>query len=163
MKSLGTAAALTAVLLMLGCDPVPVQTNGPPPSETTNASADVDHAAAPPAEDQVAEDVHADPPETEREVLAVGADKRGRNYGGGVITEPIKQYFGVQQRIQLMNLKRAMDLYKAGHNNKLPATHEAFMKEVVEANSLQLPELPAGERYVFDPQVGELMVERPKR
>ena len=56
-----------------------------------------------------------------------------------------------------------MQLYKAGNNNQLPKTHDEFMEKIVVANGIELPQLPEGERYVFDPQRGELMVERPKR
>ena len=94
--------------------------------------------------------------------MSVGADKRGRNYGGGVISEPIRQYFRAGQRIQLLNLERAMKLYKGEHGT-LPTSHEQFMKEIIEANRLELPQLPEGERYVYDPQQGQLMVERPQR
>jgi hypothetical protein len=34
------------------------------------------------------------------------------------------------------------------------------MSQVVQANQIQLPKLEEGERYVYDPQAGELMVER---
>ena len=55
-----------------------------------------------------------------------------------------------------------MQLYKAS-NGYLPKSHEIFWKEIIEANSIQLPELPEGERYAYDPEQGELMVERPRK
>jgi hypothetical protein len=35
------------------------------------------------------------------------------------------------------------------------------MKEIIEANSIKLPKLPPGEKYIYDPAKGELQVERP--
>ena len=155
---------LVCLLGLTGCDepsassgPAPGPSNvsappPPPPGATDPDGANVVQAEepAPPEE-----------PAVEREVARVGVGKKGRNYGGGVITEPIRQYFRASQRINLLNMQHAMRLYKAEHG-KLPATHEDFMTKIIEANSIELPELPDGERYVYDPEKGELMVERPK-
>jgi hypothetical protein len=77
-----------------------------------------------------------------------------------VISEPIRQKFRIEQRIVFLNVKHALDLFRA-ENDRLPASHEEFMTKIVQEQGLTLPELPAGERYVYDPEVGELMVERP--
>jgi hypothetical protein len=53
-----------------------------------------------------------------------------------------------------------MQLYEAT-NGKKPTTHEEFMEQIIRANQIVLPELPAGQRYVYDPETGELMVEKP--
>jgi len=98
--------------------------------------------------------------EPERTKAEAGVGKKGRNYGGGVITEPIRQYFQVSQRIHFMNMEHAMRLYKAEFGN-LPKSHDEFMDKIIKANSIELPELPEGERYVYDPARGELMVEKP--
>jgi hypothetical protein len=37
------------------------------------------------------------------------------------------------------------------------------MQEIIAANQIKLPQLPPGEKYVFDPQTQELMVERPAK
>ena len=55
-----------------------------------------------------------------------------------------------------------MRMYKA-EKGFLPKTHDVFMKEIIGANSIELPELPEGERYIYDSEQGELMVERPKK
>ena len=41
-------------------------------------------------------------------------------------------------------------------------TVKEFMEKVIQANQIQLPELAAGSKYVWDPEKGELMVERPQ-
>jgi len=158
---------LPGLLLSVGCDQAPQATHSPS-SSRSSTGAPPPPPSGPEGTDQTDEAFTEVPSSHEdaasgyqRQVVSVGADKRGRNYGGGVITEPIRQYFRASQRINLLNLKRAMDLYKAGNNNKLPDTHEDFMEEIVEANSIELPQLPDGERYVFDTQLGELMVQRP--
>lgn len=115
--------------------------------------------------------VHAEPeplPENEtedgyvREVAKTGDGKKGRNYGGGIISEPIRQRFRVEQQLQFGNVSRAVRMYKAEHGF-FPKTQEEFMAKIIKANSIDLPELPEGERYGYDPKTGELMVERPKR
>jgi hypothetical protein len=102
------------------------------------------------------------PPATEQVKAEAGVGVKGQGYGGGIITEPVHQYFHVQDRLTFeAMLPKAMDLYRAGNNNKGPKTHEAFMKEIIEANSIDLPELPDGHRYLYDPKTEMLMVERP--
>ena len=102
------------------------------------------------------------PPTTEQVKAEVGVGKKGRGYGGGIITEPIRQYFLQQDRLTFeVSLVQAMILYKADHDFKGPKSNEIFMKEIIEANSIKLPELPEGHRYFYDPKTEELMVERP--
>lgn len=100
--------------------------------------------------------------EYDRTKAEVGVGKKGRNYGGGVISEPIRQYFRAEQRIHLLNMERALKMYKAEHD-KFPKSHDEFMEKIIKVNDIQLPELPDGERYAFDAETGTLMVERPRR
>lgn len=92
----------------------------------------------------------------------VGVGKQGRGYGGGVITEPVRQYFRMQQQIVFdIAIPSALNTYKAlDPNGKGPQTREAFLQLLAE-HEIALPELPAGERYVWDPVKQELLVERP--
>jgi hypothetical protein len=53
-------------------------------------------------------------------------------------------------------------LFKATNGNS-PKSHEDFMAQIIDANQIHLPELAAGQRYVYDPEKEELMVERPRR
>jgi hypothetical protein len=93
----------------------------------------------------------------------VGVGAKGRDYGGGVITEPVKQYFGLREKIAFDTVVRAMNEYKALNDFKAPPSHEVFMTEIIEKYNIKLPQLPAGEKYVYDPETEELMVQRPRR
>jgi hypothetical protein len=55
-----------------------------------------------------------------------------------------------------------MQLYEATNGRK-PRTHEEFMEQIVKFNAIPLPQLPPDCRYIYDPEIGELMVEHPKR
>jgi len=100
----------------------------------------------------------------EREQATAGVGEKGRGYGGGIVTEPIHQYFSIQERLAFEDqIPHAMDLYKAEHNNRGPATHDLFMKLIIDANNIKLPELPPGDKYVYDPKQEQLMVEHPRK
>ena len=148
-------AAAVLLACALGCGesqpPAEQKAAGPfdyaAPSSTTSAPVQPTTPAAPPTEQVKAE---------------AGVGAKGQGYGGGIITEPVHQYFIVQDRLVFeVQLPKAIDLYKAEHNGKGPKTSEAYMKEIIEANSISLPPLPDGHRYVYDPKTETLMVERP--
>jgi hypothetical protein len=90
-----------------------------------------------------------------------GVGKQGRGYGGGIYTEPLRQRFRAEQTIIFDHVKHALNLYKGLNDGVGPQTHEEFMEQIIAANQIKLPELPPGERYLYDPQTEELMVERP--
>jgi hypothetical protein len=79
----------------------------------------------------------------------------------GIITVPISQYFRVHDRLVLQQIDHAMNLYKAEHG-QAPSSHEEFMNNIVRANNLQLPRLPEGHTYVYDPADNQLKVRRPR-
>ena len=100
----------------------------------------------------------------EREKADVGVGKKGRNYGGGIISEPVRSYFRTGQRIVFqIQIPKAMQTYKAMNDGKAPPDHETFMKEIIEENGISLPELIEGESYFYDAEKEELMVQRPRR
>lgn len=103
------------------------------------------------------------PPTMKREEAKAGVGEKGRGYGGGIITEPIHQKFTIEQRLVFeIQIPKAMQLYKALHDNQAPKTHEAFMKEIIRANQIALPQLPEGDKYIYDPQLEKLMVQHPE-
>ncbi len=51
--------------------------------------------------------------------------------------------------------------YSKRLNGRKPNSHEEFMEKIIKEGKINLPELPAGQRYVYDPEQGQLMVERP--
>lgn len=102
-------------------------------------------------------------PDMEREKADVGAGRRGRDYGGGIISEPVRSYFRIRQRaVFQIQLPQAERMYKAENDGIGPTSHEAYMRDIIEANGISLPELPEGETYFYDADQGELMVQRPK-
>ena len=91
----------------------------------------------------------------------VGVGDKGRGYGAGPVAIPIAAFFSTKERIAFdIQIPHAMQLYKAMHDNQAPKTHEQFMQEIITANHIQLPTLPAGHRYVYDPATEQLMVEK---
>lgn len=77
-----------------------------------------------------------------------------------VIVEPAKTLFAFRDSATLkIQIPKAMQLFQASQN-RLPQSHDEFMTQIIRANNLRLPELPPGQRYVYDPRRGELMVER---
>ncbi len=94
-----------------------------------------------------------------RETAAAGAGKKGQGYGGGPVSEPARLYFRIRERAVFdIQIPQALKLYTA-MNGKGPANHDEFMAKIIRENSISLPELPAGKKYVFDPEKSELMIE----
>jgi hypothetical protein len=122
----------------------------PPPPPATPSSA-VGTATAPPA---------AEAPSANAVKAEAGVGRKGRGYGAGMITTPIAAYFSIQERLAFDQVTHAMDLYKAT-NEHAPKSHEEFMEKIIKENGIKLPQLPAGERYLYDPKTEQLMVERP--
>ena len=90
-----------------------------------------------------------------REKAAVGMGEKGRGYGGdGFISTPIKTLWQTKERLALMQIDQAIQIYKAsdGEDNQI----------TVMVRHIPLPELPQGHRYVYDPAKEELLVEQPK-
>src|SRR5687768_6726067 len=100
------------------------------------------------------------PMTTELVPAEAGVGKKGRGYGGGIVSEPIRQKFILEQKIVLeFAVVQALQLYEA-EKGYAPKSHEEFMKDIIEANQIHLPELPAGDEYVYDPMAKQLMVRR---
>jgi hypothetical protein len=93
------------------------------------------------------------------EKAAAGQGIQGQGYGGGIVTEPIHQYFMARDRIKIAQLQHQLDIWKALHNNKPPKNKDEYIKEIVEPCGVELPDLPPGRRYVYDAKKGELLVE----
>lgn len=102
-------------------------------------------------------------PETELVKAGVGVGAKGRSLDdeSGILVTPVKAYFSVQEKLAFeVQLKQAMDLYKATNGNfpKSQAEFDAHIKP-----NVRLPELKPGHEYVYDPQQGALLVKRPKQ
>lgn len=179
-RALGTLAAV-AILAASGCEgdvstappsnmtaeaPAPPAPEPPGGGErAAKASEAADAAPAPMPEPAAAGEGAAadDAGQFTTEKAAVGAGRRGRDYGGpGFVTTPVQEYFRTGERIAFdIQIPSAMKIYKAEHNNKGPKTHEEFMDIIIKENAVHLPDLPAGEEYVYDPASEQLLVKKP--
>lgn len=95
----------------------------------------------------------------------VAALEERTDYGQGLITSSLSAYRDATDQIEKIKIDRGLQLYST-KNGGPPQTHEEFMKEIIEKEKVNLPELPEGERYRFDPNEGPhgtLMIERLKR
>jgi hypothetical protein len=92
----------------------------------------------------------------------VGAGKRGRGYGPGLVTTPVATYFAAKEMIAFrIQIPGAMKNYKA-LNGSAPKTQEEFMEKIIKEGGIQLPDLPPGQRYVYIPEKEDLFVEHPQ-
>jgi hypothetical protein len=140
------AVGVMAVMLMLRTMPTnsgeTQSTQDPPPTAA-------DSSVSPP-QPKVLERVKATP-ET------VGT--KGKDYGGGIYTEPLAQRWRIPDRLVLQQVEYALKLFNATEG-RYPTSHEEFMEKIVRGNNLKLPSLPLGQRYLYLPETHELMVER---
>jgi hypothetical protein len=175
----------TLVMTLLGCSESPTTaSNSPTTQPQTGGSAPPPPAVAVAREDQPAGDNAAkpavdasaqtngknnDPIAANSQANKAGGDLaaaekgvgvKGRGYGGGIITEPIHQYFNIQQDIDFKMIDYDLKNYHALHN-RYPKDWEEFKKEILEPGNRQLPELPEGENFYFDGKTGQLFVQRP--
>ena len=103
------------------------------------------------------------PAKTVLEKAGVGSGKKGRSLDQheGIIVTPAKTLFAAKEKIKFeIEIPHALQLYEALEGSA-PKTHEEFMEKVIKPNMIQLPELPEGHKYVYDPATKTLMVEKP--
>ncbi len=118
---------------------------------------------APPAQAAPAEPAPAADMERVKAEKGVGVKGRSLDQHEGLLVTPAKAYFSVRERAVFeIQIPGALKLFKAT-NGSGPKSHEDFMAQIIDANQIQLPELPAGQKYVYDVETEELMVERPAR
>ena len=92
-----------------------------------------------------------------------GSGKQGRSLDEheGITVTPIKALFSTKEFIAYdIQVKHALDLFEA-YEGYAPKSHEEFMEKIIKANMIKLPELPEGHKYVYDPMLKTLMVEKP--
>jgi hypothetical protein len=90
----------------------------------------------------------------------VGVGEKGRGYGQGVIATPAASFWAVREKIEFLKIEQAMQLFKATED-RAPKDNDEFMEKIIKANNIHLPELPEGDRYMYDPKTEQLMVESP--
>jgi hypothetical protein len=100
------------------------------------------------------------PPGKERIPVAEAGKK---DYGGGAImkpiTVPVAAYFGTKWRLTGFQVIDAVNKYRALHG--APPKSQQDFDRMLQDEGIQLPELPAGQKYVFDVEKQELLVEKP--
>jgi hypothetical protein len=166
-------AAMT--LAAAGCDETPTLPEGPakapsggnqaaaPSLATSDPSTAAPGTAAPaaasaPATPQVADGGQAGG-STEKAMRGVGA--KGSTYGGGIITEPVRQYWLLRDAAVFeIQIPSAINLFHAEHN-RFPKDLAEFRREILEPASIKLPELREGDEYDYDSKTGELLVRHP--
>ena len=102
------------------------------------------------------------PPGMQVEKAQGGSGEKGRGYGGGIISTPVSTYFLAKERIMFeITIPDALRAYKFENDFKGPKTNEEFMEKVIKKNGIQLPTLPPGHSYIYDPKEEQLMVLKP--
>lgn len=85
------------------------------------------------------------------EVVTAHSPKKGRSLqGGGYLSVVTGTRFWAEHQMILNNIRHAVDLYEAT-NSRYPKTQDEFMREIIQANDIKLPELPDGYEYFYDP------------
>jgi hypothetical protein len=149
--------------LLAGCESQPPPVGAQPqPSPPLATIAPPVEPAPVPAEPQPAP---APMPETETVKAEVGVGKKGRSLDEyeGIVVTPVKTIWSTQEFLAYnVQVKKALDLFNATEG-RMPKSHEEFMEKIIAPNLIKLPQLPEGQRYKWDPQTNQLMVERPKK
>lgn len=136
-------------------EPAPVAGESPAPTAGADQTQPPATAAAP-------------QPEMVRQQAKPGVGVKGKGYGEGFVATPIKAYFSIRERMAFNQIIHSMQLFQATHN-RFPATHEEFIKEIIEPSHIELPKLRHDQRFVYDPKQVKLpdnpglMVESPKK
>ena len=112
-------------------------------------------------------------PEPEHTLVDIGENvtgkadfaKDGDKHIMAPILVPLGVYFTMRERtVFTIQIPQAMNLYKAANDNKGPATHEDYMRDIIEANQIKLPALRNPEdKYQYDPESGELKISTIKK
>jgi hypothetical protein len=144
-------AMLVLFAVCVGCGGEPAQTVDPPARDATPPPPAGAAAAPAPSDEQPADDVKGQPVEA-----GIGA-KSKRLEGGGYLPSTLRAIPFAEESVQFAQAQRALQLYKAANEGQGPATHEEYMEKIVKENMIQLPELPAGHEYRYDPETEQLM------
>jgi hypothetical protein len=83
------------------------------------------------------------------------------NHAGGVL-----RYYGavasarnfMEDRILDAQIQKTLQLWMADHNGEYPKTNDEYMEHIIKEGMIQLPELPPGQEYFYDPSDHELKI-----
>lgn len=166
-----------SLLLLLGCDAgkprhVRYKADTTDSTATQKSENNVELETAQPSvspetpKEEVKQEVKEKPVRTETVRAEVGVTGKG-DYSKSPammspVTVPVSEYFKANQRAVFdMQIPKSMQIYKGMNDNKGPASHEEFMKSIIQENQIRLPELPDGHEYQYDPKTETLHVIRP--
>lgn len=151
------ALALAATSLLAGCpdapsedaanntpaaSPPPVVVEMAPPAGSANDVTTTNPAATNEAANS----------DTEAVAAEVGFGEKGHYDSQDYISVAVSSQFRVQERLTLLRITSNMQQYKAVHGS-YPKTEEVFFKEVIDAGGITLPDLPAGQKFGYDPEL----------
>jgi len=96
----------------------------------------------------------------------VGAGEKGHYESVTVIAPiitPIASYFCIRERGWPTNIQipEAMETVQGDRRPATQVARGVTLQRIIKDNHINLPLLPEGHRYVYDPKRGELMVEQP--
>ena len=160
MKRIFSLLFVLFFAIIIGCDAGKPRSSAP--------------VAEPPAVEPAASEPAKEPaPEPERALVDIGENvtgkadfaKDGDKHIMAPILVPLGSYFTMRERsVFNIQIPQAMNLYKAANDNKGPATHEDYMRDIIEANQIKLPALRNPEdKYQYDPESGELKISTIKK
>lgn len=154
---------LIALSALLGCEGGSGSSDaGRGPEDLSKLLVNPAPAAAPAQPPPAVAPAAAAPPAVVQTPAQAGVGEKGRSLEFKLGQTAVKAYFQAKERIVFeIQLPEAMKLYQAT-NGYFPKTEEDFWEQIVKANFISLPELPAGHRYVYRPENGELFVEHPQ-
>lgn len=138
------------------------ETPAPPAPPVLNSSPDAKKATS---KVQTQAKAAPDAKKPPRVKAQTGVGQKGRRLENEklvqTIVTPAVSLFRTRERMVFeVQIPQAMKLYKGLHGEP-PQTEKEFFEQIIKANRISLPELPAGQRYVYDPRKAQLMVERP--
>ena len=78
-----------------------------------------------------------------------------------MILYPLTSYLSITDKLKRFQIKKEADLILVQGAPFKDA--DDFIKRVIEPLNIKLPQLPAGQKYVYDSKSNQLMVEKPTR
>ena len=91
----------------------------------------------------------------------VGVGKSYSRLAKSMICTDFAAIYCVREKLVFeVEIPHAMQLFKATEDRN-PKSQEEFMEKIIKANNIHLPQLPDGDRYMYDPKTEQLMVESP--
>jgi hypothetical protein len=141
-------------------EPAPIAQPAPQPSPERTPPPET--VAAQPAAEPAPVAQAAAAQYTAPEEIRATDPRRGRVFHNqpGYLNAVFSARFTAENSLTFDKVKHATDLYEATNGYK-PKSHEEFMREIIDANYIELPELRDGYEYWYNAEEGELMMRKP--